>query len=223
MAGEDQITTPEDTQPDEAARRRRAAVLPGLVLLAALLVVAWLIWTYAQRPGSETTGVVVSPGAATVVVPDVVGLGEDDAVRILSDAGFSVDVGTSFDVLAPLGTVAEQEPAGGTSTAKGSVVSIAVVVDSEERDAFESEAAEDSGAGATGPFEPAPVVYVSVPRLVGLSEKSAINKLKAAGLDPRPMYQPRYDRVGKVYEQDPAPGTRVERGRKVFVLIGSMD
>jgi len=224
MAGEDQISTPEDVHPEDAERRRRAAVLPGLVLLAALLAVLWLIWTYSVGPATVTDNELGgTPAPAAVTVPDVVGLGEDDAVRILSDAGFSVTVDSSFDVLAPLGTVATQEPGAGSPAVKGAVVTIAVVVDSPERDAAESADSEGSSGGSSGGSGQVTVTYTSMPRVLGLSEKSALNKITAAGLDPRPMYQPRLDSVGEVYEQDPAPGTRVERGRKVFVLIGSMD
>lgn len=223
MVGEDDITTSEDVRPEDAERRRRAAVLPGLVLLAALLVVAWLLWTYAQRPGSQTTGVVVSPPAATLAVPDVVGLGEDEAVRVLSDAGFSVDVGSSDDVLAELGTVAEQDPPAGSAVTKGAVVTIGVATDSAGRDAADGADDSGSGSGATGAYTPPPVVTAKVPRLVGLSEKAALNRIASAGLEARPMYQPRADKIGTVYEQSPAPGIRLDRGSKVFVLIGSMD
>ncbi len=223
MVGEDNISTPDDVQPEDAERRRRAAVLPGLVLLAALLVVAWLLWTYAQRPGSQTAGVVVTPPAATLTVPDVVGLGEDEAVRVLSDAGFSVDVGSSDDVLAQLGTVAEQDPPAGSATTKGAVVTIAVATDSAGRDAADGSDGSGSGSGATGAYTPPPVVTVRVPRLVGLSEKAALDRIESAGFEARPMYQPRSDKIGRVYEQSPAPGTRLDKGSKVFVLIGSMD
>jgi len=34
------------------------------------------------------------------------------------------------------------------------------------------------------------------------------------------MFQPMPGSRGRVYEQDPAPGTRVDKGSKVFLLAG---
>lgn len=276
----DEHVTSDDTQRDTYERRRRATILPGIVLLAAFAVVVWLIITYAQRPSATSNGVVSAPVTVSSTIPDVVGLTEDDAVRMLSDAGFSVSVDTSFDVLARAGTVSMQEPGAGRKAAPGATVVIAVAVD-EDSDEFSAADAEAGGGGTAVPdvrgltrsgaesaldnsgleiavtrvysteqpqgvvFEqvPSPDARVAggatvqvllslgaappgtarVPNVVGMREASALRRIRAAGLDPRPMYQPKLGRIGEVYEQSPSAGSRLELGSKMFVLIGSMD
>jgi len=225
MAGNEQYIGPDDTDQTARERKRRSGVLPGLVLLAAFLLVAWLIWTYAQRPDVRQEAQSPATTTATQRVPDVVGLTEDEAVRVLSEAGFSVEADSSSDVLAEVGSVATQDPRAGAQATSGSVVVIAVVVESAEAVGADGDSEADDGGtsvpGATGRDDTPR--RVRVPRVLGLSESAAINKLEAAGLDPRPMYQPYYLSIGKVYQQDPAPGTKVDSGRKVFVLIGRED
>ncbi len=216
----------QDHDSESVERKRRASALSGFVLLAALALLVWLIWTFAQRPASVVEEPAPGEVETSVVVPDVIGAGEDDAVRRLQDAGLSVELETSVDVVATPGTVASQEPAAGDTVSAGSVVVIAVVDDSadtpyEPDDDSDTEAAQTDSSKSSG--KPAAVGTTSVPKLVGLSESAAIRRIRAAGLDPKVMKQPRIDSVGKVYEQDPASGTRVPKGRKVFVLVGTDD
>lgn len=214
-----------DQEQESTDRRRRMSTLSGIVLLIALLIVLWLLWTYAQRPATLPETPSVPSAGSTTGVPDVVGLAEDEAVRTLSEAGFSVTVDSASNIAAAPGTVATQDPRGGVSAKEGSVVAIAVVPDNavDESEAEDDEDARDTSA-VTSDLQPREVPgTATVPRLVGLSESAAKRRIRAAGLDPRPMHQPRRDQVGKVYQQDPAPGTKVEEGRKVFILIGKLN
>lgn len=214
-------------QGSESKGDRRVAGLSGVLLLLALAVLIWLIWTFAQRPasvGEQQTG--SSQEVASVVVPDVVGVQEDVAVRRLQESGLSVEVRSSYDVVATPGTVASQEPVAGESVKPGAMIVIAVVDDSSEEaaapdDDIDDETASSSEAKPSG--KPAVVGTVVVPKLVGLSEKQAVRKARSAGLDPRVMKQPVVESIGRVFQQDPAPGKRVPEGRKVFVLVGSFD
>jgi beta-lactam-binding protein with PASTA domain/tRNA A-37 threonylcarbamoyl transferase component Bud32 len=59
-------------------------------------------------------------------VPNVVGRREQQARRILEDAGFTVDVVTNSDTTKPAGTVISQSPPGGTRADQESVVTLVV-------------------------------------------------------------------------------------------------
>jgi len=225
MAGEDESVAVESPYQEAQESRRRAGALPGLVLLAAFLVIAWLLWTYGRPPTvTSVDGRVAVAPAPTV--PDVVGLPEDDAVRMLTDAGFSVEVESSLDGRADPGSVDAQDPGAGSISTKGATVLIAVAVDPGDLDAASEQDPTQDGrgtSGSDGDGVPAQPRKVKVPTLEGLSEAAALRKIRAVGLDPRPMYQPLSSSIGRVYQQDPAPGTTVDAGRKVFVLIGSME
>lgn len=223
MAGSDDFRDIDETT--ESNNGRRTAGMSGVLLLLALAVLVWLIWTFAQRPASvDEQRTTSSQESASVTVPDVVGAEEDAAVRRLQESGLSVEVRSSYDVVAAPGTVASQEPAAGEPVKPGATVVIAVVDDSSDAP---YEPGEDSDADVAEPSEarpsgkPAVVGNVTVPKLVGLSESKAVSRARSAGLDPKVMKQPKIDSVGAVYQQDPAPGTRVPKGRKVFVLVGT--
>jgi hypothetical protein len=68
-----------------------------------------------------------SPSAsATVIVPDIGGLSEDDAVRMLEDVGLTVSVVTEPSNETAQGIVATQEPSPGVVVDTGTVVTIRV-------------------------------------------------------------------------------------------------
>ena len=69
----------------------------------------------------------ISTGPARVSVPDVLGLDEDSARRELEAAGFAVEVvDEPTEAVEEDGIVVGQEPTGGSSRPKGSIVSITV-------------------------------------------------------------------------------------------------
>jgi len=100
--------------------------------------------TFAQQESDEPRGQVVatdpSPGdnvaeGSTVTVywsdgpeevPDVVGEQQEDAERILTEAGFEVDVVPSSDTTRPKGTVIDQSPDPGDNASPGATVTIVV-------------------------------------------------------------------------------------------------
>jgi serine/threonine-protein kinase len=84
-----------------------------------------------QSPSANT----LVPSGSTVViywsdgpeeVPDVVGKQQDQAERLIKDAGFEVKVVRSTDTTEPQGTVIDQSPEGGQSADQGDVVTIVV-------------------------------------------------------------------------------------------------
>ena len=80
-------------------------------------------------PGTEVpvgSSVTVYYSDGPEKVPDVVGEQQEDAERILTEAGFEVDVLESTDTTEPQGTVIRQNPEGGESADEGETVLIVV-------------------------------------------------------------------------------------------------
>jgi len=210
---------PTDSQSPEAQGRDDRGWLLWVALAILLLVVAWLLWDYLSRSASTDDTVIVKTTAAQLPVvrpdveyetadslddeeeptspgvPDVVGLMTSDAVGTLERAGYNPRVTKVYSATKPRGVVFEQVPAGGATADLGTEVSVLVSNGSQ------------------------PSASVKVPKLVGLKKATALDRIEAAGLDARVMTQPRYEGAGKVLEQSPSPGTMVESGSKVFILV----
>ena len=210
---------PTESQSPETQGRKDRGWLLWVALAILLLVVVWLLWDYLSRAGSTGDVVTVKTTAAQLPVvrpdieyeatdslddeeeptspgvPDVVGLMTSDAVGTLERAGYDPRVTKVYSASKPRGVVFEQLPAGGATAEPGTEVSVLV----------------SNGAQ--------PAASAKVPKLVGLKKAVALDRIQAAGLDARVMVQPRYTGVGKVLEQSPAPGTMVEGGSKVFILV----
>ena len=97
---------------------------------------------------------VISSGAATVTVPDVIGSSEDEAIAALDAEGLAADSITAPSDEAE-GTVIAQDPAGGSEAAEGDTVTITVSSGPEEQampdvtgeDADDAEAALEDNLG----------------------------------------------------------------------------
>ncbi len=77
---------------------------------------------------SSTVNVIVSTGASTVQVPNVVGNDADAAEATLRNAGFNVARSYTVEAANPTGKISLQQPSSGTKTKKGSKVTIYVSV-----------------------------------------------------------------------------------------------
>lgn len=201
----DEFETPQGQEGREPEQDRRAGYLPWLVLLVVLLIVAWLVWRYAQRPGvADVDGRGVSV-ATTAVVPDVTGMTKRAAQAKLSSAGFAVESDLSYDAVAEPGTVAGQDPAGGTRRAKGDIVVIQVAVDLN---------AGQGGAGVDDAFTN------EVPSVIGLTEEDAADALKRGGYRISVLEVYSEDKpMGVVYQQTPGAGESAEPGTVVDAII----
>ncbi len=139
----------------------------------------------------------VSSGPEQVTVPDVTGLSRESAEARLRDEGFSVSVAEQESDV-PEGDVISQNPAGGTQLTSGEKVTITVSTGRPKAD---------------------------VPDVIGMSERNARSSLKAAGLEPvvqqRTVTDP--DQDGVVIEQRPGPGTQLDKGRQVVIVIGAFE
>jgi beta-lactam-binding protein with PASTA domain len=136
----------------------------------------------------------VSRGPEQVTVPDVTGLSRESAEARLRDEGLEVAV-QEQESDEPEGDVISQSPGAGTQVTRGARVTITV---------------------STGRPK------VDVPDVVGVSEAKATARLSSAGLTPvrqeREVTDPTQD--GVVVEQRPGPGTELDEGDEVVIVVG---
>ncbi|WP_158888790.1 Stk1 family PASTA domain-containing Ser/Thr kinase [Amycolatopsis anabasis] len=136
----------------------------------------------------------ISKGPPPNPVPNVVGKPKDDAFKALRAAGFEpVDGGAEFSADVPAGSVTRINPAAGTTPAEGGDRRVTVWV---------SESSE-------------------VPSVIGRMIPEAIQILTQAGLQPDVKGRGHGDDddggsgFGWVIDQDPKPGSRVQKGTTV--------
>jgi len=151
--------------------------------------------TKAAKDSVVDLEVAKAPGEETI--PDVAGQSLQAATAALQAAGFRIGgpvEQASADV--PSGQVISTDPPGGTSAKKGSKVTITV---------------------STG------VEQVTVPNVVGQNETNATSTLQGRGLDVETTTKPVSGgdpNVGRVISQDPASGTKVDKGSSVKIVVG---
>jgi serine/threonine protein kinase len=145
-----------------------------------------------QLSTAQSVTLLVSRGANTVEVPNVVGLNDQAALAALSNAGLS---GTEVqqDSTEPQGKVLNQSPGAGKRVARGTQVTI-----------FAS-----TGA-------------ITVPDVTGQARKAAVTALKKAGFTPAITEEPTTDptQVGVVISEFPPGGSRGQRGDTVTISVG---
>jgi serine/threonine-protein kinase len=135
-----------------------------------------------------------TPTTGTATIPNVVGTPDTEGVARIKKAGFRVQ-STAVSSGEPTGTVLTQSPAGGTVAQRGTTVKLTV------------------SGGAK--------VRV-VPNVVGRTEADAQRVLRAAGFLARSIDRTATEQgqIGRVVEQDPAAGTRVQGSTEVLIFIG---
>jgi eukaryotic-like serine/threonine-protein kinase len=143
----------------------------------------------------STVTLVVSSGAEQVVVPDVKGQDEQEAVAALREKGLTAVVREKAST-EPAGTVVSQSPVGGQQIDQGSTVTIFV---------------------SNGKVK-------EVPDVTGLSQADAESQLEDAGFTPairtRPTDQPGED--GTVLSQSPAGKAERREGSTVTLTVGQL-
>jgi serine/threonine-protein kinase len=145
-----------------------------------------------QLSTGQGVTILVSRGANTVAVPNVVGLNEQAALAAIQNARLS-GVELQRDSPEPEGQVLSQSPGAGKPVARGSQVTI-----------FAS-----TGA-------------ITVPDVVGQDRKSAVNDLKKAGFTVAVTEQSTVEtaQVGQVISEFPPGGSRGRRGDTVTISVG---
>ncbi len=143
----------------------------------------------------ETVTIRVSSGAPPVEVPELVGLSEDDARRLLEGLGLVPDIRREAHPTEPAGTVLAQDPAPGEEARSGGTVRLLV----------------SSGP----PEEP-------VPDVSGLTATEAANQLGRAGFETTTTEEPS-DSVpqGRVIRTNPPAGQTAPQGSTVTIFVSS--
>jgi serine/threonine-protein kinase len=138
--------------------------------------------------------ITVSRGPRLVKVPVLVGVQRSVAVQRIRGRGLAPLVSEESSS-APAGEVISQSPDAGSELGPGSSVSI-VVSEGEER--------------------------AAVPNVIGKLRREGVEALRAAGL--RPSVEEREtdvaSQVGRITDQFPPPGSEVEPGAAVTVVVG---
>ena len=155
----------------------------------------------AQVQKGSSVKYVVSKGPEPpkeVTVPDLKNLTVDQASSRLSQAGLTLGTTTEqYSETVGSGKVISQSPAPGGKANEGSAVSIVV---------------------SKGP-QP---TKVTVPNLNGMNKAAAESALTSLGLVPflNELANPDPTTWGKVYNQDPVAGTKVDEGSTVIIYVG---
>ena len=125
-------------------------------------------------------------------LPDVVGKPLAQAEQILTSKGLVIGTSTNVANTAPSGSVIRTDPAAGTNVSKRAVVNLVV------------------SAGE---------VEVQVPQTVGDELATAEAVVSGDGLNPKVKFVTSTAQQNIVLAQDPAPGTKVRRGKTVVLSI----
>ncbi|HEU5063169.1 MAG TPA: PASTA domain-containing protein [Solirubrobacterales bacterium] len=136
----------------------------------------------------------VSAGPGSAKVPSTAGQTEAEATQQLEAAGFEVDVERVNSESVEPGLVVSSEPRGGTTATKGSTVTLFV---------------------SRGPK------LTKVPVLVGSQRETAVQRLRGNGLEVSISEEESPEPKGRVIQQSPDAGTRVEPGSTVAIVVSS--
>lgn len=204
-----------DSADEDGDRRKRGIIAAILLFLLFLLLFWWVFSRYA-------------------VVPDVVGLAEQQAIEMIESAGFVVgEVLERPSVEGRAGEVVGQSPDGGTRALKGSPVDIFVA---EREDVPDDVDVRRPGIDELGlewgapterprPIEPPRVTDTRprVPQALGLTEAEGTRILRNAGYRVTVEYGASTTDVpqGRIFFQDPAPDTVAARGTTVSVWVST--
>ncbi len=136
----------------------------------------------------------VSAGPGSAKVPSVAGESEEVAMRKLEAAGFEVGIDRVNSDSVEAGTVIRTEPGGGQTATKGSTVTLSV---------------------SRGPK------LIKVPVLVGSQREEAVQRIRSRGLEASVSEEESAEPKGRVVQQAPDAGSKVEPGSTVAIVVSS--
>jgi len=179
------MTGPIDDEAEyyEEPQRRTGLIVGVTLLVLAILGLAAFFLVRSLLVGSEL-----------VPVPEVTGINETGATRILRQAGFKVDVEPRNNRNVEPGIVFEQDPEAGTEADEGSTVTIVVSLGIAQRE---------------------------VPSVVGETVEDAQTILGEAGFEDAVTEQASDEDEGIVISQSPEGGSQADRGSEVTIVVSS--
>ncbi|MDD2370729.1 MAG: Stk1 family PASTA domain-containing Ser/Thr kinase [Firmicutes bacterium] len=132
-------------------------------------------------------------GGVKKIVPDVVGMTEEDAIIKLKESGFQYTIEGIYSEDVDQGEVVEQTPEGNTLTSVSEVVQLKVSKGQDE---------------------------IPIPNVVGSSEKEAKSVLKAEGFEVEVLNEYNSDvPVGDVIRQEPGASEKLLPGETVIIVV----
>jgi beta-lactam-binding protein with PASTA domain len=145
-----------------------------------------------EADAGSTVTLEVSNGPGNVLVPAVANLPQEQAIKELEDAALKANVDRENSDQVKEGFAIRTVPREATEVTRGTRVRLLV---------------------SAGPEQ------VTVPQVIGLSGDSAELRLRDEGLDAAVREQESDEPEGQVIAQDPAAGTRVDRGATVTITL----
>jgi serine/threonine-protein kinase len=176
-----------------------------IFLVALLLIVGGIIAFFALRDDGDEE-------RQRVLVPNVVGLREQEARAVLEERGLAVEV-TREASDRPEAVVFDQDPAAGSRVERGAGVSLRVSTGPPQTQT-ETE---------TVTTQTTPPETVTMPDVRGEEHDDAAEDLVDLDLLPETYPIESQEERGNVVEQEPGPGTEVQRGSvvRLDVSLGS--
>ncbi len=162
----------------------------------------------------------------TITVPQLKGLKFEDAQQVLNSLGLKIERLGERDSQTPPGTILSQIPAANSSVKKGSSIKVVVSRGSSEKKSSPNNQSSPAKTSEKTVPQPAPSYdYVTVPRVIGMSQSRAKRKLRKVGLrvgriswgadEDKPPYW--------VLDQNPKPGEKVPKGSPVHLTVNPED
>ena len=204
---EEMVTMPNVVGLDVAAARSalvKQGLIPELTYEESDKYTVGVVMRTSVEEGTEipvgSTVVLTVCGNSGTKIPDVVGLPRDEAVDLLTEAGFNVNITESSHEEVPEGCVISQDPEGDVQAEGGTYVTIDISL----------------GPDMSG--------RVEMPNLIGMTEQEARGTLNAYGLragNVRTIIDSDPDNRGLVISQDVEAGETIEEGTAVnFDIAG---
>jgi beta-lactam-binding protein with PASTA domain len=170
-----------------------------------------------------TVTISISSGVKPVVVPRVVGQTQGAAVQALTKVGLKPAL-QNVPSDKPAGTVVGQKPAAGKEVDKGSAVTVNVSTGTgtgQSTTTTTTTTATTATATTTVGTTTTAAAPVRVPRVVGLAQTPALQRLNVLGLRPTVVYVRSSQPANRVVSQAPSPGTTLRRGSRVRVNVST--
>ena len=204
---EEMVVMPKVVGKDVSAARSalvKQGLIPELTYEESDKYTVGIVMRASVEEGTEipvgTTVVLTVCGNSGTRIPNVVGLTKEEAVELLTQAGFNVNISEVSSDEVDKGIVISQDPEGDVQAEEGSYVTIEV----------------SKGPDLSGKTE--------MPNLIGMTEQEARNTLKACGLkagNVRTIIDSDPENRGLVISQDIPAGELIDEGTAVnFDIAG---
>jgi beta-lactam-binding protein with PASTA domain len=208
-----------------AATQLRSAGFDSLVRRVASTKKKGIVVDQAPLPGvtalkGSTVNLSVSNGRKPVVVPSVVGVRQNAAVRRLTALGLVPQIQNAASTR-PQGIVFAQKPPAGKEVDKGSKVTINVSSGPGTGTTTTTTTATTTTTSTTVTTSTTTTASVRAPNVRGLAVVAGLRRLNTARLRPTVRYVSSSQRAGIIVAEAPAGGTTLRRGSRVRINVST--